>query len=326
MLQIVQGFWLSRAVYVAAKLGIPDLLKDGPKSADELASAAGMHSGSLYRVLRALDSVGVLAESADRWFALTPLGDTLRSDAPGSLRYFAIEELGENHYPAWEKVLHSVKTGAIAFNHVYGTSKWDYMAEHPEEARIFNQAMASFSAVVAQAIVAAYDFSASSTVVDVGGGDGGLLSAILKSNPNLRGVLADLPHVSEAARRRFQAEGLASRSEILGVDFFDAVPKGDTYMLKWIIHDWDDERSAKILKNCRSAMTVDGRILLIEAVIQPGSATAFSKLMDLNMLVMTGGRERTEAEYSALLNAAGLRLSRVVPTQTEMSIIEAVRA
>lgn len=327
MLQIIQGFWVSRAVYVAAKLGIPDLLKDGPKTTGELAAATGTHSGSLYRVLRALDSVGVFTESANQRFALTPLGATLRSDVPGSLRFFAIEELGENHYPAWEKVLHSVQTGAIAFNHVYGASKWEYMAEHPDEARIFDEAMSSFNSVVVAAIIAAYDFSASSRVVDVGGGDGSLLSAILKSNAHLRGVLADVPHVSEGARRRFQAEGLTSRCEIIGVDFFDAVPKGgDTYVLKWIIHDWDDERSVKILENCRGAMTDDGRILLVESVIQPGSATSFSKFMDLNMLVMTGGRERTEAEYAALFASSGFRLARVIPTQTEMSVIEAVRA
>ena len=247
MLQMIQGFWVSRAIYVAAKLGIPDLLKDGPKTSDELANATGMHAPSLYRILRALDSVGVLAEEDQRRFALTALGATLRTDVPGSLRFFAIEELGENHYPAWEKVLYSVKTGAIAFDHVYGASKWQYMSDHPDEARIFDEAMASFSSVVAAAIVAAYDFSSSGTVVDVGGGDGRLLTAILKANAQTEGVLADLPHVSEGARRRLRAEGLAERSQIIGVDFFEAVPKGDTYVLKWIIHDWDDERSAKIL-------------------------------------------------------------------------------
>lgn len=325
MLQMIQGFWVSRAVYVAAKLGIPDLLKDGPKTSEELAQATGMHAPSLYRILRALDSVGVLTEHDPKRFALTPLGATLRTDVPGSLRFFAIEELGENHYPAWEKALYSVQTGAIAFDHVYGASKWQYMSDHPEEAKIFDAAMASFSSVVAAAIVAAYDFSASGTVVDIGGGDGRLLTAILKANTQTRGMLADLPHVAEAAKRRFVAEGLLDRCQIIGVDFFEAVPKGDTYVLKWIIHDWDDERSAKILSNCRNAMSKDGRILLVEAVIQPGSATSFHKFMDLNMLVMTGGRERTEAEYAALLKSAGLRLSRIVSTQTEMSVIEAVR-
>jgi hypothetical protein len=326
MLQMIQGFWVSRAIYMAAKLGIPDLLKDGPKRCEELAQATATHSPSLYRVLRALESVGVFAEDDRGWFALTPLGATLRTDVAGSLRFFAIEELGENHYPAWEKVLHSVKTGAIAFNHVYGASKWQYMTGHPEEATIFDEAMASFSSVVAAAIVSAYDFSSSMTLVDAGGGDGGLLATILKANPHLRGVLADLPHVAEGALRRFQLEELTERCQVAAVDFFDSVPTSDTYILKWVIHDWDDERSVTILKNCRSAMTTSGKVLLVEAVIRPGAATSFSKFMDLNMLVMTGGRERTEAEYWALLEAAGLRLTRIIPTQTEMSIIEAVRA
>jgi hypothetical protein len=324
MLQVLQGLWVSRAVYVAAKLGIADLLKDGPKGSAELANATGTDAPSLYRVLRALDSVGVFADDGEGHFAITPLGATLRTDVPGSLRYLAIEELGENHYPAWEKVLYSVKTGATAFDHVYGMSKWQYMTEHPDEARIFDQAMASFSSTVAAAIVAAYDFSSSRTVVDVGGGDGGLLAAILKANPNARGVLADLPHVAEGARRRFDVEGLADRCDVAGGDFFGQVPAGDTYVLKFIIHDWDDERSTAILTNCRRAMAHNGKVLIVEAVLQPGRATSFSKFLDLNMMVMTGGRERTEPEYRALLDAAGLRLTRIVPTQTEMSVIEAV--
>lgn len=326
MLQMIQGFWVSRAIYAAAKLGIPDLLKDGPKSPEELAKATGTHAPSLYRVLRALHSVGVFAADDRGRFALTPLGDTLRTGVPGSLRFFAIEELGENHYPAWEKVLHSVKTGAIAFNHVYGASKWQYMTKHPDEATIFDEAMASFSSVVAAAIVAAYDFSSSATLVDIGGGDGLLLSTILQANPQLRGVLADLPHVTEGALRRFQVEELTERCQIAPGDFFDSVPAADTYVLKWIIHDWDDERSVAILKNCRRAMTKGGKVLLVEAVIGPGTTTAFSKFMDLNMLVMTGGRERTEAEYRALFDAAGLRLARVIPTHTEMSILEGTMA
>jgi hypothetical protein len=326
MLDLIKGFWVSRALYVAAKLGIPDLLRDEPKSSGDLAQATGTHAPSLYRVLRALDSVGVFAEDDRGRFALTPLGATLRTDVPGSLRYFAIEELGENHYPAWERVLHSVETGAIAFDHVYGVSKWQYMAGHSDEARIFDAAMSSFSSVVAGAVVAAYDFSSSATVVDVGGGDGTLLAAILKANPSLRGVVADLPHVVEGAQRRLEAEGLADRCEVAAGSFFDSAPVGDTYVLKFIIHDWDDQQSAAILRNCRSAMAANGRVLLVEAAIQPGTATSFSKYVDLNMLVMTGGRERTEAEYRSLLDSAGLRLARVIPTYTEMSILEAVQA
>ncbi len=323
MLEIVQGYWASRAVYVAAKLGIPDLLKDGPRTCEDLAKASDTHAPTLYRVLRALDSIGVVRENGELSFALTPLGATLRTDAPGSLRFFAIEELGENHYPAWEQLLYSVKSGATAFNRVYGTSKWQYMTEHPDEAGIFNAAMGSFSSVVADAIVQAYDFSASKTIVDLGGGDGSLLAAVLKASPASNGILADLPHVAEKAKLRLGNEGLGGRCQVAPVDFFSEVPAGDTYMLKWIIHDWDDERSVTILRNCRNALAPGGKVLLIEAVLQPGSATAFSKFVDLNMLVMTGGRERTEPEYRALLQSAGLTLTRIVPTHTEMSIIEA---
>ena len=325
MLGIVQGYWASRAVYVAAKLGIADLLADGPQSCEDLARATGAHAPSLYRVLRALASIGIFSEDPGQTFAITPVGATLRTDVPGSLRHFAIEELGENHYPAWEQVLYSVKSGAKAFDHVFGRTKWQYMTEHPEEAAIFNAAMSSFSFVVANAIVEAYDFSGSRTIVDVGGGDGSLLTAILKANGHTRGILADLPHVAEQARVRVESEGLAPRCEIAPGDFFREVPAADTCMLKWIIHDWDDDRSIAILRNCRNALTPNGKVLLIEAVVEPGPATAFSKMMDLNMLVMTGGRERTEPEYRALLQAAGLTLTRIVPTHTAMSVIEASR-
>jgi hypothetical protein len=326
MLKIIEGFWASRSVYAAAKLGLPDLLKDGANTSEELATATGTHAPSLYRLLRALASIGVFAEDEPRRFRLTPLGATLRTDVPGSLRFIVIEELGENHYPAWEKLLYSLNTGAIAFNHVYGKSKWQYMTEHADEARIFDQAMASFGGVAAAAIVEAYDFSASQRVVDVGGGNGSLLAAILKANPRVQGVLFDIPHVVEAARGYLESEGVMSRCRVVGGDLFQSAPPADMYVLRWIIHDWDDQRSVAILKNCRNAMSARCKVLLVEAVLKPGRATTFAKFLDLNMLVMTGGRERTEAEYSNLLSAAGLKLTRIIPTHTEMSLIEAVGA
>lgn len=182
MLKIIEGFWASRSVYVAAKLGLPDLLK-GAKTTEELAATTGMHAPSLYRLLRALVSIGVFAEDEMGKFSLTPLGATLRTDVPGSLRFIVIEELGENHYPAWEKLLYSLKTGAIAFNHVYGNSKWQYMAEHEDEARIFDQAMASFGGATAAAVIEAYDFSASKRVVDLGGGKRQLSRHDLEGEP-----------------------------------------------------------------------------------------------------------------------------------------------
>ena len=326
MLKILEGFWASRSVYAAAKLGLPDLLKDGAKTTEELAAATSTHAPSLYRLLRALAGIGVFDEDKPRRFSLTPLGATLRTDVPGSLRFIAVEELGENHYPAWEKLLYSLNTGAIAFNHVYGKSKWQYMTEHAEEARTFDQAMSSFGGVAAAAIVEAYDFSASQKIVDVGGGNGSLLAAILKPNPHVRGVLFDAPHVVEAARSYLESEGALSRCEVVGGDFFQSMPPADTYVLRWIIHDWDDERSVAILRNCRKGLSAAGKVLLVEAVLKPGRATTFAKFLDLNMLVMTGGLERTEAEYANLLSAAGLKLTRIIPTHTEMSVIEAIAA
>lgn len=326
MLKIIEGFWASRSVYVAAKLGLPDLLKDGAKTTEELAATTGTHAPSLYRLLRALVSIGVFAEDEMGKFSLTPLGATLRTDVPGSLRFIVIEELGENHYPAWEKLLYSLKTGAIAFNHVYGNSKWHYMTEHEDEARIFDQAMASFGGATAAAVIEAYDFSASKRVVDMGGGNGSFLATILKANPQVRGVLFDVPHVVEAASRYLESEGVMSRCEVVGGDFFQSAPPADLYLLRWIIHDWDDVRSVAILKHCCEAMSAGGKVLLVEAVLKPGRATSFAKFLDLNMLVMTGGLERTEAEYANLLSAAGLKLARIIPTHTVMSVIEAVGA
>ena len=326
MLQMIAGFWLSRALYLAAKLGLADLLKEGPKPSADLAQRTGTHASSLQRMLRALASVGVFTEDAQGRFALTPLAETLRSDVPGSLRAFTISELGEDHYPAWGEVMHSVRTGEIAFDHLFGMNVWQYRAQHPEEGRIFDEAMASFSSVVHAAILQSYDFSPIGTLVDVGGGDGGLMTAILKAYPRLRGMLVDLPHVITGAQHRIAAEGLRERCQVIPGDFFTSVPSGgEAYLLKWVIHDWDQERSLTILKNCHRAMPATGKLLLVEAVIPAGDSPSFHKFMDLNMLVMTGGRERTEAEYRGLLDAAGFSLRNIIPTQSEMSVLEAVR-
>jgi hypothetical protein len=323
MFQMIQGFSVSRAICVAAELGIPDLLNDGPMKSEEIALAAGAHAPSVFRLISALASVGVFVEDEQHRFALTPLGDTLRSDVPASLRLLATEVLGRNHYAAWEQLLYSVKTGATAFDHVFGVSKWQYNAEHPKEATAFDEAMASFNSIIADAVVASYDFSSCGTVVDVGGGNGSFLAAILKAHLRLRGVLADLPHVLDGAQRRLTAENVAERCEIVGADFFKSVPKGDTYLLKWIIHDWDDQSAETILKNCRAAMKPRGRVLLVESIVEPRNGSSLAKFMDLAMLVMTGGRERTKREYQALLGRAGLKITNVTSTGTELSLIEA---
>lgn len=324
MLQMISGFWISRAIYIVAKLGIADHLAGGPKTAEEIAAATGTHSGAIYRIFRALSSVGVLTEEADQRFGLTPLSETLRTDAPGSLRAFATVELGEEHYPAWGELLYSVKTGEIAFDKHFGMPIWEFFAKNPENARTFDDAMTNVSLAIKDAILASYDATTIRKLTDIAGGHGSLLAAILKSNPEMKGVLFDLPGVTEGARKRIEAEGLSDRCEVIAGSFFESVPEGaDAYIMKWIIHDWDDERSIAIFKNIRRAIAEGGKLLLVEAVVPPGSEPHFSKFIDLNMLVMTGGRERTEEEYRRLLEAGGFKLTKVIPTDSPMSIIEA---
>jgi hypothetical protein len=323
MLQIISGFWISRAVYVIAKLGIPDLLKSGPKTAEELASETSMHAPSLYRILRALASVGVLRSDEGKRFALTPLSETLVTDAPGSLRWFAVSELGQEHYPAWGNLMYSVKTGEIAFDNFFGVDIWEYFRQNPEDAAVFNNSMSGVTAATNESITSLYDFSGFKKLVDIGGGHGGLITSLLKSNPQLKGVLFDAPQVIEGARARIEAAGLADRCETVAGDFFKAVPEGgDAYIMKWIIHDWDDERAITILKNCRRQMPSNGKIILVDSVVPDTDEPHFSKFIDLNMLVMTGGKERTAKEFEELFAAAGFRLLRVIPTELPTSIIE----
>lgn len=326
MLQMISGFWISRAIYIVAKLGLADHLRDGHKTTDELAAATGTHAPSLYRVLRALASVGVFVEDEKRGFTLTPLSETLRTDAPGSLRAFATVELGEEHYPAWGELLHSVKTGEIAFDRAFGMPVWKFFEQNPDNAKTFNDAMTGMTLAVNDAVLSSYDFSSISKIVDVGGGHGSLIASILRANPQMKGVLFDAPSVAEGAQSRLEVEGVADRCEVVAGDFFQSVPNdGDAYILKWIIHDWDDERSITILRNCHRAMTENGKLLLVEAVVPRGSEPHFSKFIDLNMLVMTGGRERTENEYRMLLEASGFKLTRIIPTESPMSVLEGER-
>ena len=323
MFQIISGFWISRAVYIIAKLGIPDLLKSGPKTADKLASATNTHAPSLFRVLRALVSVGVLSAEGDS-FGLTPVSETLVTDAPGSLRWFAVSELGQEHYPAWGNLMHSVETGGIAFDNFFGMDVWKYFSENPEDAAIFNNSMSAVTAATNEAIITLYDFSGFNTLIDVGGGHGGLLTSILEQNPNLKGVLFDAPEVIEGARPKLEAAGVADRAKAISGDFFKDVPAGgDAYIMKWIIHDWDDEKSNTILRNIRRHIPANGRLILIDCVVPETSEPHFSKFIDLNMLVMTGGKERTEKEFRELLDAAGFRLLRVIPTDLPTAIVEA---
>jgi len=324
MLQIISGFWISRAVYVIAKLGIPDLLESGPKTAAELASATNTHAPSLFRILRALVSVGVLSSDENGRFAQTPLSETLVTDEPGSLRWFAVSELGQEHYPAWGNLMHSVKTGEIAFDNFFGVDIWKYFQQNPDDAAVFNNSMTSVTAHTNEAITSLYDFSQFGTIVDVGGGHGGLITSILEKNPEVKGVLFDAAEVIEGARPKIEAAGLSDRLETVAGDFFKSVPEGgDAYVMKWIIHDWDDEKSNTILKNIRTQMQPNSKLILVDCVVPETDEPHFSKFIDLNMLVMTGGKERTEKEFAQILEAAGFKLLRVIKTDVPHSIVEA---
>jgi ubiquinone/menaquinone biosynthesis C-methylase UbiE len=326
MLQIISGFWVARCVYVAAKLGIPDLIKDAPKTAEELSAETATHGPSLFRVLRALAAVGVITQDSDNRFDSTPLSQTLCSNVPGSIRAFAMTELGEEHYPAWGELLYSVRTGGVAFDKAFGEPVWEFFAKNPENARIFNDAMSGMTAQANEAIHAAYDFAGINTIVDVGGGHGGLITSILKKNPSMRGILFDAPQVIEGAKSALAESGVGDRCQLVSGDFFKLVPEGgDAIVMKWIIHDWNDEQSVSIMKNCRRALPEGGKLILIEAVVPATSEPHFSKFIDLNMLVMTGGRERTEEEFRALYEASGFKLARIVPSESPFSVIEGVK-
>jgi hypothetical protein len=319
---LLTGFWISQSIYVAAKLSIADLLAGGPQTADELAAATKIQPRALYRLLRALASVGVFREDERRRFANTHASETLRSDVPGSQRAMAIM-LGEEHYHAWGEILYSIQTGESGFEKVYQQPIFDWLSAHPEQAAVFDQAMVSVHGRETAAMIDAYDFSTIGVLADVGGGNGSVLREVLARHPQLRGLLCDLPGVIERAKPLIAAAGLGDRLQTAVTDFFQQVPTGaDAYLMRHIIHDWDDEESLRILKNVRRAVGADGRLLIVEGVIPPGNEPNFSKLLDLNMLVMPGGQERTAAEYRALFESAGFHLASITPTRAEVSILE----
>lgn len=323
VLGLVAGAWTARALAVAAGLGVADVLATGPQGAAELAAATGTHARSLYRLLRTLASHGVFSEDAEGRFHLTPIGQCLRSDAPDSMRAFAQFWAEGPVWEAWGALDHSVATGEPAFKQVFGIDLFPYLAQHPEEAALFNASMVNRTAQEEAGIVASYDFSGSPEIVDVGGGRGSLLASILEAAPTSRGVLFELPHVAAEAEAYLGARGLRDRCRVMGGSFFDQVPAGgDVYVLKKVIHNWDDERAAQILRVCRRAMPDHARLLLLEILIPPGNAPFFGKDLDALMMVMLGSQERTEAEYQMLLAGAGLALTRVMPTASLVSVIE----
>jgi SAM-dependent methyltransferase len=328
--QLATGHYVSQAIYVAAKLGLADQLAGGPRSHAELAAATSTHAPSLRRLLRLLASADVLAERDDGTFALTPLGDCLRS-GPGSFRAVAQLFSGPSVWASWGNLVETVQTGEPAWHRLFGSDPFAHLATRPEEAAIFDEAMSAFTTMVAMGVSAAYDFSPFRTVIDVGGGDGALLSGILAANLALRGVVFDLPRVAEPARKRIAAAGLGDRCQFVAGDFFEAVPGGaDAYMLKHVIHDWDDRRAIRILESCHRAMGPRGRLLIVEAIypprIEPSVNGQGAARNDVNMMVCTGGRQRSEAEFRALYDAAGFELTRIVPTMAMSSVIEGVRA
>ncbi|MGE0609405.1 MAG: methyltransferase [Pirellulales bacterium] len=322
LLRMISGYWLTQAIYVAAKLSLADFLKDGPRAPDDLAAATGTHPLSLRRLLRALASVGIFAETGDGRFSLTPLAQPLRSDLPGSQRALAVMN-GEEHYRAYGELLHSVQTGEPGFDKVYGLPVFDYLGQHPEQGAVFDAAMTGVHGAEAAAMVEAYDFSWAATVMDIGGGNGSTLAAVLQRWPKIQGTLFDLPAVVARAKPALAAAGVADRCQTVGGSFFESVPgEKDIYMLRHIIHDWDDEKSQLILRNCRAA--IGGRpakLLVIENVIPAGNAPGFGKLLDLTMLVIPGGLERTEPEYRELFAACGFRLTEIIPTTASVSLI-----
>jgi SAM-dependent methyltransferase len=328
LLHLAGGFHVARALYVAAKLGVADLLADGPKSSAELATATGTHRASLERVLRLLTCAGVFSQDDEQRFGLTPTSMPLQSNAADSLRDVILFQLGEEAHRAWGELVQSVRTGATGFEQAFGAGVWEYRAHHAHYGELFDRAMSAVAATHIEAVLAAYPFAAFRRVVDLGGGIGTFLIALLSAHHAMHGVLFDLPHVAASARQQIANAGLARRCEVQTGDLFAGVPPGaDAYLLSRVIHDWDDTRARAILQNCRRAMPQGGKLLLLERVL-PGAparspAARAHLVSDLNMMVMNGGRERSEEEYRTLLAASGLGLVRVTPTTTEVSVLEA---
>jgi hypothetical protein len=327
LIEMARGLIIARVVYAAAKLSLADHLAPGAKSADELAGPTGTHAPSLYRLMRALTTLGIFTESDMRRFALTPLGEALRTGAPGSARASILTLAGDRAMLQWGELLYSLQTGKSGMVKSFGLSLFEWLAKNPEEASLFSETMIGFHGAEPEAVAASYDFSGFKTIVDVGGASGHLLTTILGHFHGPRGILFDLPHVVRDAPALIQARYLKDRITIQAGSFFEGVPSGaDAYVLSHIIHDWNEEECLTILAQCRRAMRPTSRLLLVEMVLPPADTPHPGKMLDLMMLVGPGGQERTEEEYAALLGKADLRLRRVVPTQSPVSVVEATIA
>lgn len=325
LLQIGTGHFVASALQVVVRLGIPARIADGALPIEELATATGVQEDALYRVLRALASVGLFDETSPRRFRLTEAGQALRPDTPGNMHDMALWVTSPFHFRVYAEMMHSVRTGQPAAEKVTGMPVFEYFPRDPELSEIFNNAMTTFSNQVIPAALEAYDFSGIDVLVDVAGGHGAVLTAILQEHPKMRGVLFDLDHVVAGARTRIDAAGLADRVQIEAGNFFTKVtPGADAYIMKHIIHDWDDDRALRILENIRRAIgTKPGRVILLESVIPPGNTPDFGKIIDLEMLMMPGGKERTAEEFETLFAQAGFELTKIAPTRSPLSVIEA---
>ena len=324
ILQLATGYIASTATYIAVKLRIADRLAASPQTAADLAKEANVNEDALYRVLRTLTSLGVFEETAPRTFANNLPASLLRSGVQGSLYDMALWMSDPFHFQVYADALYSVETGKPAVEKTFGTPVFEYFPKNPQESEIFNNAMTMFSGMVIPAVLDVYDFSGIGTLVDVAGGHGRVLTSILEKYPAMRGVLFDLEHVIAGAQPVIDRLGLSGRCSTASGDFFKAVPAGgDAYIMKHIIHDWNDAEAITILKNIRSAMNPGARVILLESVITPGSQPDFGKIIDLEMLLMPGGRERTEQEFRELFKRAGFTLTRIVPTKSPLSVVEA---
>jgi len=328
LFQLVIGKWISQALGTAVELGVPDQLAKGARRCSDIADEAGVSEDGLYRLLRALASVGVFAESSGRRFKLTAMGQLLRSDHPQSAAGYARFTAHDSTWRPWGRLAYSVKTGMPAFDQVFGSPIFEYLSRNPDAAAVFDDAMTSISGAEARAAADAYDFKGIRTLMDVAGGHGLLLATVLQRHKRMRGMLFDLPHVAAGATATFTRVHIVGRVRIESGDFFKELPSGaDAIIMKHIIHDWDDEAATRILQTCHRALGPAGKVLVVDAVVPAGNAAHYGKLLDLEMLVLTPrGRERTKAEFASLLRGAGFRLGRIIATRSPLSVVEAIKA
>jgi hypothetical protein len=325
VIQMASAIWTARAVYAAARLGLADILSNGPLTADDIAEKCGVHARSAHRLLRALSSRGLFTEVEPKCYGLTKLGAALKTGASGGARAMVLTIGGDWQWKAWDHFYEAVKTGEAGLRKAFGVGLFEYLAAHSDDSALYDEAMMGFYRGVGPAVVAAYNFSQFKTVADLGGGTGTLLATILKENERSRGTVFELAYAAPRARQTIESLGLSARCDVLEGDFFKGVPAGhDAYILSHVLHDWNDDQTLSILRNCRAAIGRNGKLLIIEAVLPPGDTPHPGKLIDLLMLTVTGGLERTAEEYSELLAAANFKLKRVLPTAIPQSVVEAV--